>query len=315
MDERLSVIADQLGVFTRAEALAVGYDDRSIARKVAAGEWTRVRRGAYLPTEVWDSLDQRGRHRRSSRAVLRNSQCVAALTHASGLAEYEVPLWEIPLDVVHLTRFDKRSGRSEAGVRQHYGLTTVNDLTLRNGLLVGSATRLALEAISLVDTEPAIAVIDALIHEGSTTPQLLRWRSETMRHWSHTLRMDYVIRLVDGRSESVGESRSRYLCFTQGLPAPVPQYEVVVAGRVIARLDLAWPDRKVWVEFDGMEKYVVHLRDGESTADAVLREKRREDQIRLATGWRCLRITWADLYSPGRVAAEIRRLFAEQAAA
>lgn len=315
MDERLMAIAEQLGVFTRSDALGLGYDDRAIRRKVSRGEWVRVRRGAFLPDVVWQSLDAVARHRRMSRAVLRNAGCVAALTHVSGLAEYDVPLWDLSLDTVHLTRFDRRAGRREAGVAQHYGHSTVNDVTMRNGLLVGSATRLALEMTMLAPTEQALVVIDRLVHEGHTSVELLRWRSRSMARWSDSLQTDLVLRLVDGRSESIAETRSRFLCFIQSLPAPVPQFEVFAGGRLLARLDLAWPEHKVWLEFDGMEKYIKHLRGGETPSQAVMREKRREDQIRLATGWRCIRITWADLYNPARVAADIRRLFAEQAAA
>ena len=74
----------------------------------------------------------------------------------------------------------------------------------------------------------------------------------------------------------------------------------------ILRLDFAWPEHDVWLEFDGKEKYVKYLREGETATDAVLREKRREDRIRELTGWRCIRITWADLFFPDRLAARIR---------
>jgi len=71
----------------------------------------------------------------------------------------------------------------------------------------------------------------------------------------------------------------------------------------------------VWLEFDGREKYLRFRRDGETIADAVLREKRREERVRELTGWICVRITWADLADPRRVAARIRAAFASQAAA
>ena len=39
--------------------------------------------------------------------------------------------------------------------------------------------------------------------------------------------------------------------------------------------------------------------------DAVLREKRRESRIAELTGWRCIRITWADLERPSATMARI----------
>ena len=37
----------------------------------------------------------------------------------------------------------------------------------------------------------------------------------------------------------------------------------------------------------------------------MLREKHREELICGLTGWRCIRIVWADLYHPERTAARI----------
>lgn len=78
---------------------------------------------------------------------------------------------------------------------------------------------------------------------------------------------------------------------------------------MIARVDFAWPELGVFMEFDGRVKYEKFLREGESVTDAVLREKRREQLICELTGWRCIRIVWADLYTPELTAARIRSLF------
>ena len=61
-----------------------------------------------------------------------------------------------------------------------------------------------------------------------------------------------------------------------------------------------WRGRQygVFLEFDGKVKYERLLKDGESASDVVFREKQREDMICRLTGWRCIRIVWADLYQP-----------------
>lgn len=56
---------------------------------------------------------------------------------------------------------------------------------------------------------------------------------------------------VDARSESPRESWVRMACALGGLPAPVPQYDVVYHGTWLARGDLAWPEARVLVEYDG----------------------------------------------------------------
>ena len=56
-------------------------------------------------------------------------------------------------------------------------------------------------------------------------------------------------------------------------------------------------------------KYEGLLREGERASDVVVREKQREDMIGRITGWRCIRVVWADLYTPEQTAARIRRMF------
>jgi very-short-patch-repair endonuclease len=68
-----------------------------------------------------------------------------------------------------------------------------------------------------------------------------------------------------------------------GLPPPVLQHEVSVAGRTY-RLDLAYPDARLAIELDGS----VHLRREVWEADHV-----RQNALVLA-GWTVLRFTWRD---------------------
>ncbi|MGD9958519.1 type IV toxin-antitoxin system AbiEi family antitoxin domain-containing protein [Nocardioides sp.] len=313
MDERLRAIARIHGVFTRREALEQGYDDRSISVELQTGRWTRVRRGAYVFADSWRDLDERGRHRLVARAVLRNAKCEVALSHTSALMEFGTPHWDLDLSDVHLQRFDRKAGRREAGVVQHRGTVGVNDLTVRDGLLISSATRLALDLTMITDTEHALVAMDGLLQAGETTLELLSQALQMLTWWPHSLRTRLVLDLADGRSESAGETRLRYLCWCQGLPRPVPQFEVRDHGRVIARLDLALPELGVWLEFDGAIKYRSSWREGDQPEDVVLREKHREDLIRRLTGWRCIRVTWADLRNPAALAAKIRRAINEQA--
>ena len=76
----------------------------------------------------------------------------------------------------------------------------------------------------------------------------------------------------------------------------------------MAYVDFAWPAHGVFLEFDGKVKYSAMLREGETAADVVVREKRREELICEITGWRCIRIIWADLMRPEHTAMRIRRL-------
>lgn len=315
MDAVLRALVARHGVFLRREALAAGYHDHAIAGLVRGGEWVRVRRGAYVFGDGWASLDPNSRYAVLCRAAVRQANTDVVLSHTSAASEYDAPLWECDLGVVHLTRRDRRAGRAEAGIRQHRGQLAPGDVVERNGLSIVSAERTALELTLVLDVEHAMVEIDHLLHQGFTTVEQLRDRYETMTHWPDSLTTDLVLRLVDSRSESVGESRARYLCWAQHLPAPIPNHPILdERGVEIARVDLAWPTLGVFLEFDGKEKYLRHRREGESVIDCVLREKQRESRICELTGWRCVRITWADLYRPADVASRVRALFRAPAA-
>ncbi len=315
MTEALERICDEYGVFLRREARSLGIQDRAIARAVEQAVWVRVRRGAFTFTYRWERLTLAQQYDLLSRAVVRQSQTVVALSHQSSLNQWGTPMWDASRDEVHLTRLDGKAGRREAGVCQHRGAIAPGDIVERNGLLVTSAVRAALEYTTVADLEHSLVEIDDLLHRGLVTPEQLAERYATMTHWPDTLTTDLALRLADGRSESVGETRTRYLCWRQGLPAPIPNYPIFDENGVeVARVDLAWPELGVFLEFDGKVKYERLVKPGESVSDVVVREKLREDMIRRLTGWRCIRITWADLYAPERTAARIREMFRAAAA-
>lgn len=305
--EKLVAVDAATSVFLRSEALAAGYREREITQLVKQDVWHRVRRGAYVAAEVWQRASDLDRHALLAAAVLKQARTDAVLSHVSALPSYGAPTWGMRLDVVHLTRTDQRAGRHEAGVRQHQGLLLPEDVVVRpDGVRVTTATRTAIDITTVASTEVGLVVVNHLLHEGFTTPAQLAERYASMQRNPFTLRTDLVLRLADPRIESVGESRTFCLCWRHGIPAPEPQWVLRDAsGRELARLDFAWPDHGVWLEFDGKEKYVKYLREGETVTDAVLREKRREEMISELTGWRCIRITWADLAHAERTASRI----------
>ena len=307
IDPVLRQICDEHGVFLRREAEALGYHDHAMATLVRSGSWHRVRRGAYTYRDLWEPLSNNARYGLLCRAVLRQANTAVLLSHLSSANEWGAPLWDVELSEVHVTRVDGKSGRREAGVRQHRGKLVAEDVTERAGIATVSATRTALELTTLLDVEHSLVEIDALLHANLTSLEALRERYVHMERWPETLRTDLVLRLVDGRSESVGESRTRYLCWSQHLPAPIPNYPIRDRnGKEIFRVDLAWPELGLFLEFDGEAKYRRLRRAGETVEDAVIREKRRESTICELTGWRCIRIVWADLYRPVETAARIR---------
>ena len=255
---------------------------------------------------AFDEADAAGRHRLLARAVVKQAKTGLIVSHSSAVPFHDGPTWGLGLDTTHVTRPDGRAGRAEAGVRQHQGVVVDGDVVVRQGIEVMSPTRAALDVTTCSSAEVSLVVVNDFLHRRLTTLCDLRARYREMTQDPFTLKTELVLRLADPRLESVAESRTLFMCYRGSLPAPTPQYEIRDDhGALMARLDFAWPEFGVWLEFDGRQKYVKFLREGESVTDAVLREKERESRIAEVTGWRCIRITWADLERPSATVARI----------
>ncbi len=135
---------------------------------------------------------------------------------------------------------------------------------------------------------------DALQHWGEVLPSG-RSRARTRRAWDFT----------DGRAENPGESWSRVLIHELGFQAPDLQTELFLPEGGRAYVDFFWEDAKIVGEFDGDQKYLRASQFGMSAEEAVLKEKKREDDIR-RMGYRVLRWDWAMLHSPQRLERLLR---------
>ncbi len=311
MYDALNAITDKHGIFLRREAIALGYTDKDLARAVRMRVLHRMRHGSYVRSERWDPLTDNQKHAVRAMAVLRTARADVVLSHTTALVLHDAPTWDLPLDDVHLTRLDRKSGRRETGLAQHRGLLLPGDVMEVDGTKVTSPGRSALDLTTMVDIEHCLPVFDHFLHAGRTTKSELRRGAAAMRLWSGTLHTDLVVALANPRCESVGESRTSYMFWQHGVLAPKTGYELFDdLGNVLFRVDFAWPELGVYLEFDGKEKYLKHRKAGESVVDAVLREKKREEWICRRTGWRCIRIVWADLYRPERTVALINSVLA-----
>lgn len=294
-------------VILSQDLLASGLDRRGVQRVIQEQDLVRIRRGAYVPRALWEACDEAGQFGLRGRAVLRQAQTPLILSHTSGLPEFDAPVWGFDLSAVHTTRTDGLSGRRAPDVHQHEARVGPGDMVVRNGVPVMNAARIALEAVIEGGPEAGLCVANHMVHCGLTTPEKLNTQYVGMENRRGSRSIEIVLRLVDGKIESIGESRTLWCCFQHHLPVPVVQYEVRdERGRLVARLDFAWPHLGVFLEFDGLIKYEKLLRPGERASDVVIRERDREREVCRITGWRCIRITWADLARPQRLAAMIR---------
>src|SRR3954467_12811092 len=156
-------------IVLRRELLAAGQNDRTIGQLVADGPLHRLRYGSYVAAVSWRACDQVGQHGLVARAVVKRAGAEVALSHITALGEWDAPLWDLPLDIVHLTRLDGRAGRREAGVLQHSGHLREEDIVVINGVSVTSPTRTALDCTTVMDVEHSLVVVNDLLHRKLTT--------------------------------------------------------------------------------------------------------------------------------------------------
>jgi hypothetical protein len=105
--------------------------------------------------------------------------------------------------------------------------------------------------------------------------------------------------LADGLAASPQETRLRLLLHCSPLPTPVAQHVVRHRGRFVGRLDFAWPERRLGLEYEG------------AWHTTRIAEDRRRIEALQAAGWRVLFVTAADLRSPAALLARIAAALAQ----
>lgn len=117
---------------------------------------------------------------------------------------------------------------------------------------ITTAERTAWDIARFVDVVDAVAYLDALVAGRVIRVSDLVLRLENSKVAWGRKRVARAIDLIHPRAESPQESRLRVKFIVDGLPRPVAQYVVRAAGEFVARLDLAWPEARVAVEYDGI---------------------------------------------------------------
>lgn len=298
--------ANQGNVVTRRQALDAGISDDEISRRIRSSEWVAIRRGAYVPRETWNELSVEDRHRAKVHAVALRLHGPFVFSHTSAAVLLGLPIWNVDLETVHVTRPVGSSTRREADLWHHVCKLGDEEVTDAFGLQLTNGTRTVIDNARSLPLEAAVAIADAALHKEQTTKDTLLERLNSMRTWPGARSAGSVVEFADGRAESVGETWARIVMEAVGLPRPELQVVLATGDRV----DFLFREYNTVVEFDGRHKYGRLLKEGEEPGDVVWREKRREDRIR-SRGYRVVRLVWADLHNPEVVAGRIRRAFNE----
>jgi hypothetical protein len=179
-----------------------------------------------------------------------------------------------------------------------------SDLVIVDGTSITTAVRTAFDCARWLSLVEAVVVCDALAHSGLMAPESFRAYVRRHRKLRGVRQADWVAQLLEPLSESPMESRLRVLLITSGFEQPVAQYVITdSSGNFVARADLAYPEQRIIVEYDGAQHWESRREDD-----------RRRDAMR-ELGWTVLVASRTDYYEqPQAFLAGVRRAFATAAA-
>lgn len=296
----------------RSLELQEGRSDPEIRALRRSGEWSALRPGVYLPTVQFRTIDPADRHAIVVRERARALGAGSVVSHTSAAILYGLPLWQITPGPVHVTR-QRRSGTNKTGSLHVHPSGDGFQVVTLDGVAVTGVARTVVDVARTVPFEQAVVIADAALHRSLVTPEELVTEAYSAAGQRGAKRAAAVVAFADGRSESVGESRSRVVLQRLGMPKPDLQVDVADAGgRVIGRCDFGYPALRIAGEFDGRVKYGRLLRPGQQPGDVVFAEKLREDALRDA-GWIVIRWIWDELDRPRVIAMRLRRAFERSA--
>jgi hypothetical protein len=229
------------------------------------------------------------------------------VSHQSAAVLHGLPIWGVRLDRVHVTRRPPASSEVARFLRTHVARLADHEVTEVDGVPVTDPVRTALDLARSLPLEPAVVLLDAALHRDLVQRPLLADRAQEITGTRGSRTAARALDLADGRSESVGESRSRVLLYRFGMaPSALQRIIRSESGRELGRADFAWEEERVVGEFDGRVKYGRVLRPGQDPGEVLFEEKRREDAIR-DEDWGVVRWVWSELV-PGTVVGErVRR--------
>jgi len=287
--------AKQHGLIARHQSLAMGMTVGQVQQCVTAGRWQSFMPGVY---------------RVRGAPVTWHMKLLGACLSTSGVASHRSAA---VLNDVH----DFRPGMPEVSVLRHRGRARTDirvheskDLHLitpvwLQGIPTTPTSRLAVDLGAVVPFERYESAMHDLIARNK-----LRWEDSMEALFRHSKQgrngCGPLRALLDeqyGRdiAESVLERRFIDHFTHLTIPRPVMQYEVLDGAEFVARVDFAYPDKKIAIELDSRR---FHL-----NPDGFENDKRKRNRLTLM-GWFVYEVTWKMLlHRPHVVFAQIEQAY------
>lgn len=172
-----------------------------------------------------------------------------------------------------------------------------SDIARIDGVQVTTPLRTAFDCLRLLRFAERLVVADALAHMGLVDLEDLAAYFASKKRLRNLRIGERLLAQIEPLTESPMETRLRVGLTDDGLPRPKAQHEVYDArGGLCGRLDLAYPEAKLGVEYDGADHWL------QRQADERRRARIREQE------WEVLVYSADDVFkTPLATSAEVRR--------
>lgn len=275
---------DRKGPFTRttAQASDIGW------RALGSPGYRRLFRGIYVCAELVPSVEMT-----ATAAIKASGDPEAVASHQSAALLWGgiVP----PSPEAHVTVPAGHTRRRSEGLRVHAGDRATN---VRRGVRVTTAADTFIDLAGCLDLVDLVVLGDSLVRAGSVTPERLREAARTATGRGVRLARR-AADLVRAGVDSPMETKSRLLMVLAGLPEPTVNHTLRDHdGTIRRRLDMAYPEVRLAIEYDGRQH-------AESPAQWQEDVGRREELD--AGGWRLVVLLSGDIHrTPQRTLDRIR---------
>lgn len=295
------------GVATNRMLETSGLTHKVLTAAVARRIIVRLHRGAYVQALEWQAMKPWVRDDIALIAHALASRSSGVYSHSSAARLHGLRTWGCGT-AVHITheRTPGHSGRRADVALHQQSLDAENVVMVRIGPVRVPMTSMAqtvLDCARIFRLEQSVIIGDHAVRKGLTVPELqeLLGASDVKRGAARAKR---TLEFLDSDSESAGESRTRV--FLAATKLPRPELQVKISTRHgLHRVDFAWREYRLILEFDGWGKYF----DYRPTAEAIAHERQREKDL-MELGWRFIRINWSDFNDPVALEARIRTALA-----
>ncbi|TKJ35661.1 hypothetical protein A6V29_14205 [Blastococcus sp. CCUG 61487] len=267
-------------------------------KQLRSAAWRRLRQDVYVDAALPVT------HRLLISAVGLTLPVGAGFTGRSAATLWGVPDIATPDDPIDVILPAGTRWNPGPGVRVR-SMPRGRQLVRRGRWLCASRVDTAVDLVRWAGTvEEAVVLLDRLCHEGMVRLEDVRAAVGTLGPCWGSARARRATDLADGLAESPQETRLRLLLLRNGLPPPVAQFRIYDDEGFVARTDLAYPELKIAIEYDGL---------WHAERQAFLSDRRRLNRL-VAAGWVVLHVTADDLRHPEQLAARVRTLRAERSA-